>query len=47
MQRTPSSADISEYEGCGEASKKLQLVANFVFLTASLVLIGVGKTNIV
>jgi len=45
MQRTPSSADISTYDGCGEASKKLQMIANFIFLTASLVLIGVGKKH--
>ena len=43
MQRTSSSADISTYDGCGEASKKLQFIANFVFLTASLILIGTGK----
>ena len=43
MQRTPSSADISEYEGCGEASKKLQILANFILLTASLILIGTGR----
>ena len=45
MQRSPSSADISTYDGCGDASKKLQMIANFFFLTASLVLIGVGKQN--
>ena len=45
MQRTPSSADISTYDGCGDASKKLQMIANFVFLTASLVLIGVGRKS--
>ena len=42
MHRSPSSADISTYDGCGEASKKLQLIANFILLTASLVLIGTG-----
>ena len=47
MQRSPSSADISTYDGCGEASKKLQLVANFILLTASLVLIGVGKIDVI
>ena len=43
MHRSPSSADISTYDGCGEASKKLQLIANFILLTSSLVLIGTGK----
>jgi len=42
MHRSPSSADISTYDGCGEASKKLQLIANFILLTSSLVLIGTG-----
>ena len=43
MHRSPSSADISTYDGCGEASKKLQLIANFILLTSSLVLIGTGN----
>ena len=42
MQRAPSSADITTYDGCGEASKKLQLMANFILLVASLMLIGIG-----
>ena len=45
MHRSPSSADISTYDGCGEASKKLQFIANFILLTASLVLIGTGNFN--
>lgn len=47
MQRSPSSADISTYDGCGEASKKLQLIANFILLTASLVLIGTGEIDVI
>lgn len=43
MHRTMSSADITQYDGCGEGSRKLQLLANFIFLVASLVLIGVGS----
>jgi hypothetical protein len=41
MQRANSSADISTY-GCGDGSRKLQILASIVLLVASLVMIGTG-----
>lgn len=41
LARAASSADISTYS-CGEGSKKLQIVACFLLLFASLIMIGTG-----
>ena len=40
-----SSADISTY-GCGDGSRKLQILASIILLIASLVMIGTGNYKV-